>query len=175
MHGSFRRIKIDEMAKGEHMEKETLFFPLFVDLQQKKICVYGGGKIATRRVSSLLLFGCQIKVIAPKCSAEIEELALEKRIIYEKKAYERGRISEAYFVLAATNDKEVNLEIYQECKKKEIMVNVASDQSKSDFYFPGIIIEDSVVIGVTASGKNHTLVRKLVKKIRDLLEREKLE
>lgn len=57
--------------------KNSAFFPLFVDISEKKIVVIGGGAIATRRVKTLLSFEPQIVVVAPEVTGELEEL--EKR------------------------------------------------------------------------------------------------
>lgn len=49
------------------------YFPLFVDLEQKKIVVVGAGRIAERRIQTLLSFEAQITVIAPEASRENPE------------------------------------------------------------------------------------------------------
>ena len=54
--------------------KNSAFFPLFVDISEKKIVVIGGGAIATRRVKTLLPFEPQIVVVAPEVTGELEEL-----------------------------------------------------------------------------------------------------
>ena len=77
--------------------KEKKLFPLFVDLTGKKAVVVGAGKIATRRVKTLLPFLGEIQVIAPKASGEILELAEQGEVIYQKKCYEYDQLL-LYFV-----------------------------------------------------------------------------
>ena len=60
--------------------KNSAFFPLFVDISEKKIVVIGGGAIATRRVKTLLSFEPQIVVVAPEVTGELEELEKEEKI-----------------------------------------------------------------------------------------------
>lgn len=72
-------------------------------------------------------------------------------------------------VLAATNDVLVDQEIYSLCKKMKIPVNVASDKQKCDFFFPGIVQDENVVVGITASGKNHTQARLVREKIQKVI------
>ena len=55
--------------------KEKKMFPLFVDLTQKKVLVVGAGKIASRRVKTLLPFAGEVVVEAPDASEEILSLA----------------------------------------------------------------------------------------------------
>jgi siroheme synthase-like protein len=154
------------------MSDSGAYFPLFVDLHKKKILVFGGGAIASRRVLSLLDFGCDIKVVSPECTNEIATLSAQKLLVYEKRCYKPGEIQEPFFVLATTSDLNVNSQIYYECKQKGILVNVASDQSKSDFFFPGLAKRKSIVIGITASVKDHEKTKSLTEKIRDMLKNE---
>ena len=45
--------------------KRSSFFPMFIDLSGKKIAVVGGGKIALRRIRTLLQFGGKLTVVSP--------------------------------------------------------------------------------------------------------------
>ncbi|ABX41744.1 precorrin-2 dehydrogenase/sirohydrochlorin ferrochelatase family protein [Lachnoclostridium phytofermentans] len=153
-------------------EDAAAYFPLFVDLNKKEIVVFGGGKIATRRILSLLDFGADITVVSPACTKEISELSAQNKLVLEQRCYMVGEIKMPYMVLAATNDPIVNDMIHRECKEKGILINVASDQTKSDFFFPGLAVQKPIVIGVTASGKDHKKVKVITQKIRDMLKGE---
>jgi siroheme synthase-like protein len=146
------------------------FFPFFIDLSEKRIIVFGAGKIARRRISMLYQFTPELVVIAPDCLPEVEELAAEGKIRYLKKVYEEEDLEGADIVFAATNDHAVNDRIHGDCIKRGITVNVSTDRSKSDFYFPGVARKGNIVVGVTASGKDHAGARKVSEKMRELLE-----
>lgn len=150
--------------------KNKPFFPMFVDLSDKNIVVVGGGKIATRRVETLLLFTRNITVIAPRMTAELFELGKAGKITIQTRPVKRSDFSLAYMVLAVTNDWKLNDEIYEVCKEEGIYVNVASDKEKCDFYFPGICMKDKMVAGITASGMNHKKAKKAREKIQEVLE-----
>lgn len=143
---------------------------MFVDLSDKNIIVIGGGNIATRRVKTLLQFTRNIKVIAPRMTQELMELGKAGKIEALMRPVKRSDLSFAYMVLAATNDWKVNDEIYRICKEEGIYVNVADSKDKCDFYFPGVYVEDEIVIGITASGQDHKKARKLRIAIEQALE-----
>ncbi|KIR02789.1 hypothetical protein P261_01604 [Lachnospiraceae bacterium TWA4] len=69
-------------------------------------------------------------------------------------------------VIAATNDFKVNEEIYLEAKSKGILANNASNKEQCDFLFPAIIKEGAMVCGLTASGTDHKLTRKVAASLR---------
>ena len=155
--------------------REELYFPLFVDLTKKSIIVIGAGKIAARRVKSLLPFVGDMKVIAPEVSSEITEMAAssEGALVVEQRPFESSDLDGADMVLAVTNDKELNTRIGALCKEKKILVNVSHEKELCDFYFPGVVQKDNVVIGITASGKDHSEARKVTEQIRTMMEDDK--
>ena len=115
--------------------KNKPLFPLFTDLSEYKIVVVGGGAVALRRVKTLLHFASDLTVVAPEICGELCALASEGKICLLKKKYEREDLYAAHMVLAATDDRAVNEDIYSACKCLGILVNVASDQNKCDFQF----------------------------------------
>ena len=150
--------------------KTKRFFPMFVDLSDKKIVVVGGGNIATRRVKTLLQFTRNITAVAPKTTMELHELGKAGYVNLINRPVKRSDFDMAYMVIAATNDWKLNDEIHRVCKEEGIYVNVADDKSKCDFYFPGVYMKDEVVVGITASGLNHKKARKVRVAIQEAME-----
>lgn len=146
------------------------YFPMFTDISKKKILVIGGGKIAGRRVHTLLDFAENITVVAPDICEEIEKLAAENRIILNRKTYEREDLYDADLVVAATDKPEVNDDVYSACKCLGITVNTASDKHKCDFHFPGVIEHEGVVIGFNAAGMDHKKTKEIREKVEVLLK-----
>ena len=146
------------------------YFPLFVDLSEKKVYVIGAGTIAKRRIRSLIDFTDCLTVVAPEVNPELNSLEKEKKIMILRKKFDLQDITDADLVIAATNDHTLNNDIYEFCRENNIMVNVCNDKEKCDFYFPGLAMKENVVVGVTANGTNHKMARKAVEKIREMLE-----
>lgn len=148
------------------------WFPFFLNISGKRFLVIGGGKIARRRILTLLQFDCSITVVAKEILDVITEKAEDPlQMTVQLKAFAPEDLENADYVLAATNNKAVNQEIWRLCKEKNIPVNVADDREKCDFYFPGIVREQGVTAGVTAEGKNHRLAKMATGAIRQTLQR----
>ena len=145
------------------------YFPMFIDLTEKKVVVAGAGTIAKRRIRSLLNFANHLTVIAPEVNKELKSLEAEGLLTILKRKCEMEDFYSADLVIAATNDAQINNAIYDTCRKQGILVNVCSDKQKCDFYFPGIAMKDQVVVGITASGKDHKRAKALVEQIRSIL------
>lgn len=153
------------------------YFPMFIDIEGKHILVVGAGKIALRRVQTLLQFCARIKVIAKEIPKEQKEafhlLVSEGKIVLEEKAFEESDLTEAFFlVLAATNVKKLNHEICMLCRKRKILANTATDRTDCDFYFPAVAVQEELVVGITGDGSDHRKVAETAARIRKVLEME---
>lgn len=153
------------------------YFPMFIDIEGKHILVVGAGKIALRRVQTLLQFRARIKVIAKEIPKEQKEafhlLVSEGEIVLEEKAFDESDLTEAFFlVLAATNVKKLNHEICMLCRKRKILANTATDRTDCDFYFPAVAVQEELVVGITGDGSDHRKVAETAARIRKVLEME---
>ncbi len=146
------------------------YFPMFVSLQGKKVQVFGGGNIAARRISSLVKFGCKIKVISPTLHPVCEELLKQGKIEWVKRCWQSGDCS-ADIVLAATNHTSVNDRIADECKNsvKKILFNRCDRQDECDFYFPALIESNGLIIGLSSGGADHKKVKNTAAMLRKSL------
>ena len=96
-------------------------------------------------------------MIAPELCGELAQMEEEGKITAEHRAYRAQGISAgAQIVLAATDDREVNRRIWEECQAAGIIVNVADDKSLCDFYFPSVVMTDDAVIGINCGGMGFT-------------------
>ncbi len=133
-------------------------FPIFLDLDSKRVVVFGGGRIAVRRVQTLLAYGAQVRVVAPElcgCMPNGVETTLRK--------YQNGDCDGAALVVAATDDKSVNAAIAAEAKALGIPISCASDAALGSFHFPGTFRDEAVSVGLTSGDCRYSkhLVRSL--------------
>ena len=151
--------------------KSKPYFPMFIDLSDKNVVVVGGGKIAARRVKTLLQFTRNITVVASQAIAELQELGKIGQIRLILRPVKRSDFSMAYMVIAATNDWKLNYEICRICKAEGIYANVANDKDACDFYFPGVVMQDELVVGITASGMDHRKAKAVREEIEQVLKK----
>ena len=148
----------------------ALYFPMFIDLSEKNILFIGGGKIAVRRIISIYEFSGSITVVSPEAEPEIIKLANAGYIKYIRKRFDETDLDDADIVMVNTGHQGTDIRIAGMCRRRHLPVNVASDQTLCDFFFPGIIKKDSIVVGVTASGEDHQKAAEVTAKIKELLK-----
>lgn len=150
--------------------KKGKYFPIFINLEGKRVLVFGGGNIALRRVQGLLSFGAVVTVCAPEIVSAIQELQTQypDTLCLTESEYCPGFLA-VDLVLSATNCPAIDLEIYTECQARRIPVNIASDQTKCDFFFPALAEWEELTVGISSGGQNPKKVRWLAQKIREYL------
>ena len=142
------------------------YFPFFIDIENKRCVVIGGGSVAKRKVEKLLPFKPAISVFAPKICDEIAQIPDLK--IYRRE-FQDGDIDGAFMVISATDDEELNSHIFALCRDKNIPVNTVDDKDKCSFIFPALALYEATTVGISTSGKCPIYSRTLREKIEKTL------
>lgn len=157
----------------ENVRMKKPYFPLFIDISRKKIVVIGGGKIAERRVRTLLAFAEHIQVVAPKLTEDLYRFAQSGQIDWRQENYVPEVLDKAEIVLAVTNDAACNEKIAEDCKERGIPVNTSHKKELCDFYFPAVVVKEHVVAGITASGYSHAQAKEARQRVEQVLKNMK--
>ena len=135
------------------------FFPIFVDLSDKNILIIGAGKVAFRKISTLLETGAYITVFAKQIKEkEITKLLFDKPNIQlimkevDEKSLDEIITNKYVLVIAGTDDKELNSAIVKCCNKKNILVNNITSTDDMSARFCSVIDEKDYSIGISAKG-----------------------
>ena len=137
------------------------YYPINLNLRNKKCIVIGGGEVAERKVESLLEFGAAVTVIAPDLTARLSELACVGAIEHITERYMPGMLKGATLVIAATDDAETNKAISSEAQRLGILINVVDDPNLCTFFVPAMVRRGDLVISVSPSGKSPALARRM--------------
>ncbi len=141
------------------------YYPISVDLNNRLCVVIGGGQVAERKVETLCEFGAKVKVVALDVTPRLADMAANGLIELVWGMYEPSILSEAFLVVAATNNHDVNKAVSEEARLRGILVNVVDDPSLCTFFVPAILRRGDLVIGVSTSGKSPLLSRRLREQI----------
>ncbi|MBO0959288.1 siroheme synthase [Neobacillus sp. MM2021_6] len=142
-------------------------YPIMIQLEGKKVVVVGGGKVAERKVSGLLVSGARIVMISPKATEKLQELFEAGKIEWLQRPFCDVDLKGAFMVFAATNDSRVN-QLIKESVEPHQLVMIVDDPDGSDFHLPAVVYRGRLSIAVSTGGASPTLS----KKIRAQLERE---
>ena len=145
------------------------FFPVSIDINNKNILVIGAGKIALRKVETLLNYNCNIIVIT-KDILEEKFLDLEednKIKILKNQEFEEKFLQDIFLIITATNNEVLNKNISQLCMNKNILVNNITSKNDMNVRFASIYEKDDIQIAISANGNPKKAVE-IKNKIKDI-------
>lgn len=155
-------------VKPEAIIKKKEYFPFFLPSTGKRVLFVGGGKIASRRIASMLKFNFQITVIAPALCDTLLELSRLSEIEHISKEIDPKDLEDFDYIIAATNQRDVNHMIAEAANRLLIPVNIVDKKEECGFYFPGIVLKEEAVIGVSCDGASHRKAKEISERIRGL-------
>ena len=145
----------------------TFGLPLVVDGTQISALVVGGGTVATRKVQALRDGGATVRVRALRVSDEISGRAVDdEHLLIEQLPYEDGAIGDAMVVVAATDDRALNLRIAADARRARRFVLVAGEPAAGNCAMPAVHRSGDLVVAVTSGGVPRASAR-----VRDALAR----
>ncbi|QGU94316.1 bifunctional precorrin-2 dehydrogenase/sirohydrochlorin ferrochelatase [Clostridium bovifaecis] len=151
-----------------------MFYPLMINIQNKLVIVVGGGKVALRKVEKVLEFQGMVRVVSPEYIDNFKDLKnrFSERLEIIDDKYKDDYIKDAFLVIGATSNKDVNENIRKYCKENSILCNIVDNIAISDFIVPSSIKRGSLVIAVSTIGKSPTLASKIKKELEKVYSHE---
>ena len=141
------------------------YFPAFLNLQGKLCVVVGGGRVAERKVRSLLKAGALVKVIGPVLTKSLFRLKVNKKIIHRPRSFASGDLRGAFLSIAATDDRATNERIFRQSLKLKIPVNIVDDPAHSSFIVPSLVEQGELLLAISTSGQSPALAKVLRQKL----------
>lgn len=142
------------------------YYPIFIDLEGKKIIVVGGGAVAQRKIETLMTYGAFVQVISRKVTPRINRYVEEGKIGLIGQEFMEDDLDGAFMVIAATDDALLNHKVSQSAREKGLLINAVDQPSDCNFIVPSILRRGDLLIAVSTSGKSPALA----KKVREELE-----
>ena len=134
------------------------YFPFFIDIENKKGLIVGGGRIAAHKAEKVKPFGVKITIIAPDI---MDKLKQDPAFMCEERPFVPEDIEGCAFVIAATDDRELNHRISALCQEKGILVNVVDDKDYCGFLFPSLVKEGKLTAGISTAGASPQIAAEL--------------
>lgn len=151
------------------------FFPIAFNLRNRKCLVVGGGRVAERKVRSLLQCGAEVWVVSPELTGGLEKLAEEGAINLVSRRYAAEDLDGCFLVISAADDRSINSRVADDCFARNILVNVVDDPARCSFTVPSVLRRGSLCITVSTEGKSPLLAKKIREELEDLFGPEYAE
>ena len=151
-----------------------MFFPLFVNIENKEVLIIGGGKIGGRKAQTLREYGRNITVYSEKVTEETiladENIKVVNKNVSHDKAEIKELVKKYFLVVAATDDTELNDRISHVCISENILVNNVSSKTEMNAMFTAVVKNDEFQIGIGSYGKSCRRSKALKGKVQEIID-----
>ena len=153
-----------------------MWFPLFINLENKKVLVIGGGKVATKKIEKILEYGADITVVTENVVEEkllkLGNVKIENNQKIENNKAKIEKLVKGYFlIIAATDNEELNENIANVCDSNGMLINNLSSKVNMNAMFGGIVKNSEFQIAISTSGKNCKRSRAMKSEIQKVLDK----
>ncbi len=129
------------------------YLPVGISLLRRPCLVVGGGKVALRKVETLLNYESRITVVAPKPVDKIEYFAQNGKLTLERREYRSPEAQSYGFVISASDQPTVNQTVHEDCLSAGVPINVVDNPRLCDVVFPAVLRRDCLTVAVLTDGK----------------------
>ena len=145
------------------MESRNNLYPIFLKAKALQVLIVGGGNVAEEKLHFLLKSSpdAKVTIVSPMFREQTLALAnaFDVELIYDR--YNSSFLKGKHLVIATTDVPDVNVEVYNDCKARHVLVNVADNPPYCDFYMGGIVTKGHVKIAISTNGQSPTTAKRL--------------
>jgi precorrin-2 dehydrogenase/sirohydrochlorin ferrochelatase len=141
------------------------YYPVFLNLNNKRAVVVGGGKVAERKVRVLIRAGALVKVVSPHITKSLEKLEKDGRIHHVKRPYREGDLKDAFLVIAGTSSASTNAKIARDARH---LINVIDTPTEGNFIAPSIVKRGALTIAISTGGSSPAVAKTIRKELEKL-------
>jgi precorrin-2 dehydrogenase / sirohydrochlorin ferrochelatase len=142
-----------------HPESRKRLLPLMLDLENKDVVIFGGGSVGERKARLFSDYG-RVRVVSQDFTPELREIATERErrlelVIADLSVGLIGKyLDNAFLVIPATSDPELNASIEREAQARGILINKVD--GIGDAVVPSIIRKDPITIAISTESPGLT-------------------
>jgi len=146
---------------------ETPFYIACLKLTGRRCLVVGGGDIGLEKVEGLLACDARVVLVAPEAIEPLRQLAAEGSIEWERREYRSSDLERTFIAIAATNDTDVNIGVYNDAEARAMLVNIVDVPPLCNFILPAIVRTGPLAIAISTAGASPALAKRIKRQIAD--------
>ena len=166
----FKRGVCDQTCVRDMLD--TPFYIACLRLKGRRCVVVGGGEIGLEKVEGLLACDASVVLVAPDAVPELEELAAEGSIAWERREYEPADLEGTFMVIASTDDTDVNIGVYEDAERRAMLVNVVDVPPLCNFILPAVVRTGPLAVAISTAGASPALAKRMKAEVQDLFGEE---
>jgi uroporphyrin-III C-methyltransferase / precorrin-2 dehydrogenase / sirohydrochlorin ferrochelatase len=123
-------------------------YPSGLRLAGRRVVVVGGGQVAQRRIPALIAAGAEVHVVSPAVTPAIEGLVGSGEVAWAERGFRDDDLVDAWYVIAATDDAEVNQAVSAGAEARRIFCVRSDDATAATAWTPAVGRHAGVTVAV---------------------------
>ncbi len=144
---------------------ETPLYIACLRLTGRRAVVIGGGPVGLEKVEGLLACDAGVTLVAPEALPGLVQLALEGSIRWEQREYEPDDLDGALIAIAATDDTDLNVRVFEDAEARSMLVNVVDVPPLCNFILPAIVRTGPLAVAISTAGASPALAKRMKREI----------
>jgi precorrin-2 dehydrogenase/sirohydrochlorin ferrochelatase len=151
---------------------ETPFYVACLKLSGRRCVVVGGGDVGLEKVEGLLACDADVVLVAPDAVEELQALAAEGSITWERRTYTSGDLAGTFMVIACTDATDVNIRVFDDAEQRAMLVNIVDVPPLCNFILPAIVRTGPLAIAISTAGASPALAKRMKREVAELFGEE---
>lgn len=143
------------------LEDPLPFYPALLDLKDRLVLLVGGGRVAARKLASLLEAGARVRLVSLALCPEARELAAGPGVELMERGFQAGDVEGAWLVISATDNEELNRAVARAAETARVFVNVVDVPPLCSFIVPAVVRRGELTVAVSTGGASPAAARRL--------------
>jgi len=127
-------------------------YPALLNVCGRLVVVVGGTRPALRSAKALAAHGANVVVISADVPPDLLRLEADGLLTIERRAYVDGDLAGAFVAIAASGSASTDAAVAAEAGRRNVLINVPCDASRSDYVVPSVVRRGGLQIAVSTGG-----------------------
>lgn len=142
-----------------------MYYPVFLDLQDRWVLVVGGGRVAERKVRHLLAAGARVRIVSREVAPTLRDLARSERVALRLGEFEETDLDDVWFVIGATDDPALHQRLTEAARIRHLFCLIVDEPARCTAISPAVVVRGDVQIAISTGGSSPALAQHLKRKI----------
>jgi siroheme synthase-like protein len=160
------------MAFANPQSVKMRYYPVNLDLKDRRVLVVGGGVIAEGKARQLVEAGAAVHIVSPELTESLNELAEQGKIIWRQGVFAESDLEGAWLVISATDDQAVNEAVARAAAQRSLLCNVVDQTALCNFITPALITRGGIQISISSGGGSPSVAQRVKREIGELIGEE---
>lgn len=150
-------------------ETEIPYLPIFLDVQERKILLVGGGPAAAAKAGLLVRSRARVAVVAETLCETLRQIVEAGDVAWDGRPFEPSMLEDAALVFDGAGDRALTDLLRRETRARGILLNVIDRPAACDFIVPARLERGPITIAISTGGAAPGLARAIRQQLETML------